>query len=169
MERNSTMKKTIRNGWGGFTLIELLVVIAIIAILSVGMLKVAQNVRLKAQTRNTQGTIRLLCDALQEYFDYKGYFPGDSEHSDSGINDIIGAYNVLNDLPQSEKILSKLSGEYVERRVDNNVYIVDAWVRDGEKLELRYENPGNGNFPIITSAGPDGQPDTADDIISSEF
>jgi len=158
-ESYCSMRKTIRKGRGGFTLIELLVVMAIIAVLSAGAIKVAQNVRLKAQKRNTQGTIAILCDALQEYFDYKGSFPAGNGEPDS----IIDAYIALNELPQSEKILGKLSGTATERQ-GGAVVFIDAW-----KNELRYDNPVNGNFPIIKSAGPDGVFDSADDIISSEF
>ena len=40
----------------------------------------------------------------------------------------------------------------------------DAWGHP-----LRYQWQGEGNFPLISSAGEDGVFDTADDIISSEL
>ena len=85
----------------------------------------------------------------------------------------------LDDVPDSREVLNKISGSMkanahghvVDPVGDNDpddfkelVEISDAW-----KLPLRYETRGGGNFPLISSAGPDGQFDTADDILSSEL
>jgi len=56
-----------RKRQAGFTLIEILVVVAIIMLLTAGMVKVAQNVRTRAQERVTKGTVSLLVSALGEY------------------------------------------------------------------------------------------------------
>gem|GEM_PF-888885 len=83
-------------------------------------------------------------------------------------------YNYLQDVPACRKVLEKLSGsavtnednDYVQRSGQDMplLEVNDAWGHP-----IRYRNHGAGNFPVLTSAGPDGLFDTADDIISSEF
>jgi prepilin-type N-terminal cleavage/methylation domain-containing protein len=44
------------------------------------------------------------------------------------------------------------------------IEVIDAW-----KIPLRYRYMGSRNFPLVSSAGPDGRFDTADDILSKDF
>ena len=80
----------------------------------------------------------------------------------------------LDDVPASREVLNRISGSmkanahghYVELPSTEKELVE---ISDGWKLPLRYETRGGVNFPLIRSAGPDGQFDTADDILSSEL
>jgi len=83
-------------------------------------------------------------------------------------------YNWLQDVPACRKILEKISD--IARTNEDNDYVQRSGqqmplleVNDAWGHPIRYRNHGAGNFPVLTSAGPDGLFETADDIISSEF
>jgi len=81
-------------------------------------------------------------------------------------------YWYLSQEPDCEAILSRLADEMVTNE-DNDAVTVggettallevnDAWGRP-----IRYRTRGEGNFPVLTSAGVDGVFDNADDIVSN--
>ena len=83
-------------------------------------------------------------------------------------------YWMLNDIKASRVILEKLPANTTANEDDDSVTVDirevtlvevnDAWGRP-----IRYRTQGTGNFPLLTSAGPDGIFDNADDIVSSEL
>ena len=83
-------------------------------------------------------------------------------------------YWYLSEAPGSRKIIDRLPDSYVVNEDNDSVEVAgrakplievnDAWGRP-----LKYENQGGGNFPLLRSAGPDGELETADDIISREL
>jgi len=89
-------------------------------------------------------------------------------------------YYYLQGVPQCRELLNKLPGKATANddldavRDGTNemalMEVIDAW---GYPIRYRNVTDGSGyltgNFPILTSAGPDGLFDTADDIISSEL
>ena len=92
-------------------------------------------------------------------------------------------YYFLDEIPGCREILSKLpariltnedgdSAEDITGRIKPLFEVRDAWespLEDGTMNPLRYEAQGAGNFPLISSAGPDGEFGGADDILSSEI
>ena len=130
-----------------------------------------------------------LIDALSEFFDENLFAlsDGEDQHNnyvwkdDVDLVDMRWAlatieflYCVMEDVPGCKAILEKLPVD-VAVNDDNDLVIIrgqakpllevnDAW---GHPLWYAYKGPGN--FPAITSAGPDGLFDTADDIVSTEF
>ena len=85
-------------------------------------------------------------------------------------------YYCLDDVPASQSILDRLpDSKRVNADGDSVIAgdgtgskplmeVIDAW-----KIPLDYRWQGVGNFPLVISAGPDQQFDTADDILSSEL
>lgn len=73
--------------------------------------------------------------------------------------------DILANLPPSAKTnIDGNSFKYGTNEGEALIEVVDAWQRP-----LRYENRGQGNFPLIISAGKDGIFNTADDLRSSEL
>ncbi len=79
------------------------------------------------------------------------------------LDEVTACREKLAKLPESVVVNSDKDSIYLFDRTKPLLEIVDAWDHP-----LMYEAT-SGNFPTITSAGPDGMFDTADDIISSEF
>ncbi len=82
---------------------------------------------------------------------------------------LYGLYATLETVPDSRDVLSKLpdSAKVLNGTV---IDVIDAFKdSDSPGIPLYYNDPGNGNPPIISSLGPDGLPNTADDIYSTDF
>lgn len=87
-------------------------------------------------------------------------------------------YAYLSNVPECVDVLNKLPSKQTAND-DNDSLAFDFGgsiqakplieVNDGWGAPLRYRNMGRGNFPVIDSAGPDGQFETADDIVSGEL
>ena len=160
----------------GFTLIEILVVVAILGILLGGMVSVGSHVRTNAQIKNTKSVIRALVAALEEYRNYRGTagslgfdFPNFPVDLTNDPTNIVRLYPILNQIPSCRAILEKIPESNKELNAAGYIVLRDAW-RDGNTwMPLEYIYNGPGNFPTIRSAGPDMQPYTADDIISTEL
>ncbi len=183
----------------GFTLIEVLVVIAIIAIVGFGAVTIAQSVIEKTKVSKTETVIRTLVAVLEQYQIETGGYPQSTYVSNITLNDnSIINFNcgykgpniatMYNELSQNLKCRPMLEGlpqdcviplencdwdgsgtiESIEKTI---VAIVDGWHAEdeGNDIPLTYTNRGNGNFPVIRSAGKDRIFNTADDIISSEL
>jgi len=93
-------------------------------------------------------------------------------------------YYFLDEIPSCREILAKLPARMrtnedgdsarddITGRTKPLFEVRDAWEDpDDETImnSLRYEVQGEGNFPLITSAGPDGEFGGADDILSREM
>ena len=89
---------------------------------------------------------------------------------------IEGLYYWLDQVPDCREILANLpetatanddgDAVFVDGRTKSLIEVNDAW---GGPIWYEPGVSGSGNFPVLTSAGPDGVFGTADDIISSEF
>ncbi|MCF7958969.1 MAG: type II secretion system protein GspG [Phycisphaerae bacterium] len=135
----------------GFTLVEILVVIVIITILAAAMMGIGKGIMEKTKRNTTETTLQVLNSALQEYYDqFKGYptcGPGQ-------------LYQALDALPSCREILERLP---------DNATGADQRLLDGWGTPLDYLNPNDGNFPSVSSAGSDGDFNTADDIFSGDL
>ena len=136
------------------TLIEILVAIAIVAILLGVGVYVGKAVYEQAKERAVESTFVILESALDEYKEYRGYFPdpnygapGLTLHSES-------LYDRLNSLPASRMMLEKLNTSLIrdETGTAGAPEIYDPWDR---VLDYRYD-PAVNHYPEIVSAGPPG-------------
>jgi len=160
--RRANVMKT-RNHKHGMSLIEMLIVVGIIALLATMVISVASRIDTRAKEKGTESLLALLDSALQEYHEFTGRFPEQSE-TDS-TNAMIHSeylYGELSSIPSVRKILTKLSNSSVEnkyRTSETAAELYDPW---GTVLDYRYI-PGD-NFPLLVSAGPDKTFGTADDM-----
>lgn len=128
----------------GMTLLEVLIVLATILILAGAVIVAGKRIRQRADAHLTRSLLEVLNTALQVYYDENGSFP------DSAWN----LYDALHGSPNSRKIAEAVSPQLVV-----NGMFVDAW-----GTYILYEYPDGTAFPILTSAGPDKDFFTADDI-----
>jgi len=144
----------------GVTLIEMLIVVAIIALLTSILIAAAARIYNQSKEQLTKNTFALLDAALQEYYDFTGYFPI-YQDAPSLVERSEFLYNELNRTPSSRKILEKISSSLIENNpgTADMPEIYDPW---GTVLDYIYV--AGDTFPKLTSAGPDRQFGTPDDI-----
>ena len=130
----------------GFTLMEVLLVLAILGTIMTMVVPKLLGRQEQASVDATRLSIRGLEQSINMFaYDHGGRFPKDKD-----------AFQVL--LKKTGREDSKWRGPYLDERP------VDAWGND-----FRYRYPGKLNpdaFDIISS-GPDGLPETDDDISNS--
>lgn len=142
---------------------EMLIVVGIIAILTTMVISVISRIDTRSKEKKTESLFTLLDSALQEYREFTGRFPEQSE-IDIG-NALIHSeflYGELSSIPNAKTILEKLSQSSVKNdygTADTASEIYDPW---GTTLDYRYI--AGDNFPLLISAGPDKIFGTADDI-----
>ncbi len=183
----------------GLTLFEMVLSVTVLAILVSIVVGVGSYTLTQAKTRLSEGTISILVTALEQYYDFTGTFPtecndiisleaalegtfdGPGSHSDE-FTSSEALYYYLNRVPESRKVISKISDSLTTNLDENEsnpegvrvlefdpdkenefflIRFIDPWGRT-----LRYEYQPGDNFPKITSAGPDGVFGTRDDIAS---
>ena len=152
----------------GLTLMELLIVIAILTVLvSIVLMATGRN-RTSAEEDLTESMLALLDSALQEYEDFKGYFPTQTDRDILTEEVLIThseiLYGELNSIPDSRRLLEKVDASMIRDTDGNsNMEICDRW---GTPLNYIYNpnDPAFDVFPLIVSAGPDKTFGTADDI-----
>jgi general secretion pathway protein G len=149
-------------GRRGFTLMEMLVVIAIITMLAgmlMGGVMVAQKHAAKRRCSVLLARIALSCENYS--LDFGDYPPGNGDEKSGAM-----LYLALNTEKMTGPYLPGLSTrELADVDFDGVMEILDPWERPVRYLHhSMYEGePGRGKFRII-SDGPDGVPDTRDDI-----
>jgi prepilin-type N-terminal cleavage/methylation domain-containing protein len=147
----------------GLTLVEMLTVVVIIALLATMVIGIAARIDNRSKERSLECTFALLESALQEYHEYTGRFPEQSEKNFTRAV-VHSEYlcEQLQRIPDSRKVLDKISGSLIENKygvAGTPPEIYDPW---GTALDYRYV-PGD-NFPELISAGPDKIFGNADDI-----
>ncbi|MBN2595081.1 MAG: prepilin-type N-terminal cleavage/methylation domain-containing protein [Sedimentisphaerales bacterium] len=149
----------------GLSLVEMLIVLAVIALLATMIVGLAGRIDNQSKEKGVESTFALLEGALEEYRDYQGDFPQqpvkDFTNVPAHSEDL---YRQLYSIPDSRKILDKVSGSLIKHDFDSGAVppvpeIYDPW---GTPLDYRYV-PGD-SFPEFVSAGPDKIFGTADDI-----
>jgi general secretion pathway protein G len=146
-----------RRGAGGFTLIEILLVIVIILMLAAALVVFVLPQQKGAERNTTKLMLQQVANALDTYRLNLGHYPTEQE----------GGLDALLKKPtfESENMGEKWQGPYLEP----GTTLEDPW---GHKIhyELADTTAGNdtektGGLPYkLYSLGPDGLPDTDDDI-----
>lgn len=150
------------------SLVEILIVVGVIALLATMVISVASHIDTQAKEKSVQSLFVLLDSALQEYREFMGQFPEQTEmnYANAAIHSEY-LYNELQSMPGAQKILQKIDGSLMKNQysppgvplAQTSPEIYDPW---GTSLEYRYVT-GN-NFPTLISAGPDKTFGTADDM-----
>ena len=146
-----------RRGAGGFTLIEILLVIVIILMLAAALVVFVLPQQKGAERNTTKLLLQQVANSLDTYRLNIGHYPTEQE----------GGLDALLKKPtfESESMGEKWQGPYVKP----GTTLEDPW---GHKIhyELNDTTTGNdtektGGLPYkLYSLGPDGLPDTDDDI-----
>lgn len=148
----------------GFTLVEILVVVAILALLVSLMVGVSRELLLQASIKETGSMLGVLSNRVSAYQQRLNKYP-----QVSSTSDLI-------------KELDRLPGTSIEALIGNQFYS-GGTVRDSWKKEIKYVYVQNGSAPepyarifdennrqpLLISAGPNGEFDAIDDIISSRL
>src|SRR5689334_13500173 len=153
--------RNVRSGSrrGGFTLIEVLLVIVIILMLAGALVVFVLPQQKGAEKNTTRLMLQQIESALDTYRLNMGRYPTEEQ----------GGLNALLEKPtfENEKMGDKWQGPYLKP----GTKLEDAW---GNKIKYELtettdstddSNQAKNALPYkLYSVGPDGQPDTADDI-----
>jgi type II secretory pathway pseudopilin PulG len=164
------------NNKHGTTLVEILVVMAVIMILAGLTAGIGTTIDRYSKGKAIEGTFALLEAALDEYRDFsrrRDYPPATNTDPQVGpYENCETLYRALNSVPESAKVLEKLSDKakkdqylpaVVPPAYQITYEIYDPW---GTVLNYIYDpDPVSGHtFPKLTSAGPDKTFLSGDDI-----
>jgi general secretion pathway protein G len=148
-----TLNKRRRSS--GFTLIEILLVIVIILLLAGALVIFVLPQQEGAEKNTTKLLLNQISSALDTYRLNMGHYPTEEE---GGVNALI-----VKPTFENERMGEKWKGPYVKP----GTRLEDAW---GHKLRYEVVNRADAtdsksSLPYkLSSLGPDGQPDTDDDI-----
>jgi general secretion pathway protein G len=153
--KQATQLARRRRAHAGFTLIEILLVIVIILLLAGALVVFVLPQQKGAEKNTTRLFVSQIANALDTYRLNLGHYPSEQE----------GGLDALLKKPafENERMGEKWQGPYLKP----GTILDDPW---GNKI--RYElndrsgdNEKTGGLPYkLFSVGPDGQPDTDDDI-----
>lgn len=156
MKLNSALlSKRLPRHAAGFTLIEILLVIVVILMLAAAMVVFVLPQQKGAEKNTTKLMLAQVATALDTYRLNLGHYPNEQE----------GGLDALTKKPtfENERIGEKWQGPYLKP----GTTLDDPW---GNKLRYELVAAGGDNdnksaLPYkLFSVGPDGQPDTDDDI-----
>jgi general secretion pathway protein G len=143
-----------RRGQSGFTLIEVLLVIVIILMLAGALVVFVLPQQEGAERNTTRLMLQQVESALDTYRLNMGKYPSEEE----------GGLKALMEKPtfENERMGERWQGPYLKR----GTLLEDAWGNpiSYELVEQTEETAGSGVRYRLFSVGPDGQPDTDDDI-----
>jgi general secretion pathway protein G len=140
---------------GGFTLIEILLVIVIILLLAGALVVFVLPQQEGAEKNTTKLMLNQVSTALDNYRLNLGHYPSEQE---GGLDALLRKPSFEN-----ERLGEKWSGPYLKP----GTKLDDPW---GHKIRYELvdraaEGEKKGSLPYkLSSVGPDGQPDTDDDI-----
>ena len=150
----------------GFSTLEVLAAVAIVIILAMIVLGVGKRLKTQADERLAKSTIEILVTAIGQYHEFWNEFPAvtdpcglPAEHSEE-------LYRRLYKTPNSKSLCEQIQATQIgdtNEDVDKLLEFLDPW---GQPLDYRY-TPGD-SFPVIESGGPDCDPCTLADNISSK-
>ncbi|MHC4721617.1 MAG: type II secretion system protein [Planctomycetota bacterium] len=150
----------------GFSTLEVLAAVAIVIILAMIVLGVGKRLKTQADERLAKSTIQILVTAIGQYHEFWNEFPAvtddpcdtPAEHSEE-------LYSQLYSTPVSKSLCEQIDVTQIGDTSDptnDKLEFLDPW---GRPLDYRY-SPGD-SFPVIVSDGPDSDPCTQADNISS--
>jgi general secretion pathway protein G len=153
--RNLASFRSQRNPSGGFTLIEILLVIVIILLLAGALVVFVLPQQEGAEKNTTRLLLSQIASALDTYRLQLGHYPTEQE----------GGLDALLKKPtfENEKLGDKWLGPYLKP----GTTLDDPWSHKlhYELIDRAAEGEKRGGLPYkLFSVGPDGQPDTDDDI-----
>ena len=150
----SHLSKRVRTRAAGFTLIEILLVIVIILLLAGALVVFVLPQQKGAEKNTTKLMLAQVATALDTYRLNLGHYPTEQE----------GGLDALSKKPtfENERMGEKWNGPYLKP----GTVLDDPW---GHKIRYELNNVADGDnknaLPYkLFSVGPDGQPDTDDDI-----
>lgn len=157
------MKRRLQQS--GVTLVEMLVVVSILAILGAMFGFGMPRLRMQSQVRAVERMFHLVDEALNAYREERGEFP------DAAL--IEDLYRELVTVPAAREVLSHIDVNWgrpaspvtatpTEDRSDWPP-VLDPW---HESFRYLWQTQGGDTFPRLISNGPDGLPDTDDDILN---
>ncbi|MBN1972863.1 MAG: type II secretion system major pseudopilin GspG [Sedimentisphaerales bacterium] len=143
-----TVKKRNRKNGFGFTMIEVMAVLVILGLLgTLVVTKVASNVE-RARETITKSNLKIYHTAVSHFRMDTGRLPTEEE-------------NLMALIEQPSDAIEYPEGGYLE---------MPKLEQDGWKHDFIYElDPGSNSGFLIRSCGPDGEPDTEDDLVSTEL
>jgi len=149
----------------GVTLVEILIVLGIIVLLASIVIGMATHITNQSRAQSLENTFGVLESALEEYHEYRGYFPGQPEENFAhALVHSEFLYAELHAIQSSRKILEQMSDSSIEDTANNgDLEIYDPW---GTVLDYIFD-PGSDSFPELISAGPDRTFANVADNISS--
>jgi type II secretory pathway pseudopilin PulG len=151
----------------GFSTLEVLAAVAIVIILAMIVLGVGKRLQTQADEKLAKSTIQILVTAIGQYHEFWNEFPAvkndpcdpcntPAEHSEE-------LYIRLDRTPNSKSLCEQIQATQIgSTDSDSDLEFLDPW---GRPLDYRY-SPGD-SFPVIESGGPDSDPCTPADNISS--
>ena len=154
--RAESQAKRRRAAMGGFTLIEIMVVVAIIIILVGISVAVGVQVKRNAARSSTNATLSALQGAMGDYL---------KDHPDVAYGDTVWVQAITAVSPHSIESLS-FSGNGATRK------ILDGWGNPIRYVPSNFDPAKHSvsslkkNAAFFQSNGPDGLPDTDDDMFS---
>lgn len=141
---------------GAFTMVEILMVIMIITVLMAIGIGAGWYMMTKAEAGQTKTTMETVMSALERYREVK-----EANMSGSGTEDFSMLFDTTTDEGAAAVVmLEKLPTDAVK----NKPQILDGF---GQNLRY-YAEGGLGGTPQLRSAGPDGDWNTDDDIVSDK-
>ncbi|HWI60190.1 MAG TPA: type II secretion system major pseudopilin GspG [Bacillota bacterium] len=157
MKLQTALQRSLRRQAGGFTLIEILLVIVILLMLAGALVVFVLPQQKGAEKNTTKILLQQVANSLDTYRMNIGHYPSEQE----------GGLDALLTKPtfESESMGEKWLGPYIKPGVS----LEDPW---GHKIHYELndtttsgDTEKTGGLPYkLFSLGPDGQPDTEDDV-----
>jgi type II secretory pathway pseudopilin PulG len=149
----------------GFSTIEVLAAVSIVIILAMIVLGVGKRLKTQAEEKLARSTIGILVTAISQYHEYWNKFPAVTDPCGLPVEHSEELYRQLYSTPSSKGFCEKIDATMIgdtNNDVGHRLEFLDPW---GEPLDYRYRD--GDTFPVIESGGPDGDPCTTADNISS--
>jgi len=146
----------------GFSTVEMLVAVSIVIILATIVLGVGRRLKTQAEEKLARSTIGILVTAVTQYHEFWNKFPAVTDPCGLPVEQL---YRRLYKTPSSRSFCEKIDATMIGDTGDpknDKLEFLDPW---GKPLDYRYRD--GDSFPVIESGGPDGDPCTTADNISS--
>ena len=154
----------------GFSTLEVLAAVAIVIILAMIVLGAGKRLQTQADERLAKSTIEILVTAIGQYYEFWDEFPAveddPADPCDTPAEHSEELYRQLYSTPNSKSICEQIQATQIgdtSSPPNDDLEFLDPW---GQPLDYRY-SPGD-SFPAIESGGPDSDPCTLADNISSK-